>query len=93
MLQQTLLLITSICAIHLQPINGFIFSFEDAINSFTSRAIEILKMNRLQLLEGGEGGRLVNGSQVINHNQLCDEQFQMFADGLENREEWAVLSE
>jgi hypothetical protein len=87
MQQQTILLITSIYAIHLQPINGFIFSFEDAINSFTSRAIEILQMNRQRQLEGG------NGSQAINHNWLCDEQFEMFANGLENREEWAVLSE
>jgi hypothetical protein len=87
MLRQTILLITSIYVIHLQPINGFIFSFEDAINSFTSRAIEILQMNRQRKLGGG------NGSQAINHNWLCDEQFETFANGLENREEWAVLSE
>jgi hypothetical protein len=72
----------TICGISIKPIVAFIYSFEDAISLFVSSDKTFSKLDWVTN----------NQSTIDPRDLLCDQQFNLFADGLANREEWAVLS-
>jgi hypothetical protein len=76
-------LLVTICCIQLKPIKAFIFNFENAINLFYNSDNTYSK-HQQQLT--------TNPNTINERNLLCDQQFSLFVDGLENRVEWAVSS-
>jgi hypothetical protein len=72
----------TICGINIKPIVAFINSIEDAISLFVSSDKTFSKLDWVTN----------NQSTIDARDLLCDQQFNLFADGLANREEWAVSS-
>jgi hypothetical protein len=83
------LLITIYC-IQLKPIKAFIFNLDNAINLFSNFDNTLSKSDNTY---SKHQQQLTTNQNTINdRNLLCDQQFSLFVDGLENRVEWAVSS-
>jgi hypothetical protein len=82
-------LLVTICCFQLTPIKAFIFNIENAINMFSNFDNTLSKSDNTY----SKHQQLTTNQNTINErNLLCDQQFSLFVDGLENRVEWAVSS-